>query len=278
MEIGYFVALVGGILSIFSPCSAMLLPTFFAYTATSKGKLSLMGLAFFVGLLITMVPLGMGVAWVGNILPINQETMLIIAGWVIIGLGVLTILGGGFDFGRLMPWRTKAQTSQSGPIVGSLLLGTVAGVAGFCTGPILGAILTVVMTSPSVLHGGLIMAFYALGLLLPVMILAALWRKISPNLQRKMRGRTFAIGRLKLNTSALIIGAIFIVVGIVMIVTKGFLYAPELVSTETLNAISTWAAGIEASVPNWVLPATVTAGALVVWHFVMRKIMDRPAA
>ncbi|MFC0582900.1 cytochrome c biogenesis CcdA family protein [Micrococcoides hystricis] len=267
MDAGYFVALIGGMLSIFSPCSALLLPSFFAYTATSRGKLSLMGTAFFVGLLVTMVPLGMGVAWVGNALPLTQQEMMRASGWLIIVLGLVQIFGGGFDLGRFLPWRDKAQTHQAGPMVGSFLLGTVSGVAGFCTGPILGAILTFVMNSSSVWAGAAMMAVYSLGLMLPVLVLAAFWRKLSPTFLAKLRGKTFSVGKLQLNTAALIIGLVFVSVGVLMVLTDGFLTAPELISTASIQSIWTWASGVESALPGWLMPTVLTLAALAVWFW-----------
>lgn len=265
METGYFVALIGGMLSIFSPCSALLLPSFFAYTATSKARLSLMATAFFGGLLLTMVPLGMGVAWVGAMLPMSQQEMMRASGWLIIVLGVLQIFGGGFDLGKILPWRDRAQANQAGPMVGSFLLGTVAGIAGFCTGPILGAILTFVMNSSSPWAGAGMMAVYSLGLILPVVLLAALWRKLSPSFLAKLRGKTFSVGKLQLNSAAIIIGVVFIAIGVVMLLTDGFLTSPDLISSDAIESIWAWAAGIEAAMPAWLLPVALTVLALLGW-------------
>ena len=40
MDIGYLSAFLGGLLSLLSPCSIMLLPAFFAYAFNSPGKLN----------------------------------------------------------------------------------------------------------------------------------------------------------------------------------------------------------------------------------------------
>lgn len=265
METGYFVALVGGMLSIFSPCSALLLPSFFAYTATSKARLSLMGAAFFGGLLLTMVPLGMGVAWIGGMLPMSQQEMMRASAWLIILLGLLQIFGGGFDLGKILPWRSRAQANQAGPMVGSFLLGTVAGIAGFCTGPILGAILTVVMNSSSPWAGAGMMAVYSLGLILPVLVLAALWRKLSPSFLAKLRGKSFTVGRLQLNSAAVIIGLVFIAIGVIMLLTDGFLTSPDLISSGAIESVWAWAAAVEAATPGWLLPVALTTLALLGW-------------
>ncbi|MGW3558085.1 cytochrome c biogenesis protein CcdA, partial [Streptomyces sp. NPDC000963] len=37
--IGYFAAFLGGLLALLSPCSALLLPAFFAYSIDTRAKL-----------------------------------------------------------------------------------------------------------------------------------------------------------------------------------------------------------------------------------------------
>ena len=60
MTVGYVVAFLGGILTLASPCSAFLLPSFFAYAFPSAGRLLLHTLVFYVGLVLVLVPLGQG--------------------------------------------------------------------------------------------------------------------------------------------------------------------------------------------------------------------------
>ena len=50
MTVGYVVAFLGGVLTLASPCSAFLLPSFFAYAFPSAGRLLSRTLAFYVGL------------------------------------------------------------------------------------------------------------------------------------------------------------------------------------------------------------------------------------
>ena len=56
VEVAYLAAFLGGVLSLLSPCSALLLPAFFAYAFQSRRRLSEKTVVFYVGLATTLVP------------------------------------------------------------------------------------------------------------------------------------------------------------------------------------------------------------------------------
>lgn len=173
-DVSLIAALLAGVLALLSPCSALLLPSFFAYAFASRTALVARTLVFYVGLALTLVPLGMGSATVSQLFVGHRDVLISIAGWVLIVLGALYALGGGFA----MPFAQKLQNwsnaRQGAGWVSTLILGAVYGFAGFCSGPILGAILTVAATQNSIWSGGILLAVYALGMTVPLLILAAL--------------------------------------------------------------------------------------------------------
>ncbi|MGW5817282.1 cytochrome c biogenesis protein CcdA, partial [Streptomyces noursei] len=57
-DIGYLAAFLGGALALVSPCSALLLPAFFAYSLASPGRLLARTGVFYLGLATTLVPRG----------------------------------------------------------------------------------------------------------------------------------------------------------------------------------------------------------------------------
>jgi cytochrome c biogenesis protein CcdA len=67
VEVSYPAAFLGGVLSLLSPCSALLLPAFFAYAFQSRGKLLAKTAVFYLGLATTLVPLGMGISAVSRL-------------------------------------------------------------------------------------------------------------------------------------------------------------------------------------------------------------------
>ncbi|MFB8005450.1 cytochrome c biogenesis CcdA family protein [Nocardia sp. NPDC056000] len=229
--VGFFAAFLGGLLALLSPCSALLLPSFFAYSFTSSGRLLARTGMFYLGLATTLVPLGIAGSFAGQLFSNNRELLITIGGWTIIGLGVLQILGRGFSFGFAQRAAAKqGRPERSGAVY---LLGLVYGLAGFCAGPILGSILAVAAVGGSPVEGGLLLAVYALGMAAPLFALAACWDRFDLGRRKWLRGRSFSIGRLELHTTALISGLFFILLGTVFLLFDGTSGLPGLLGAET---------------------------------------------
>ncbi|MGL3807574.1 cytochrome c biogenesis CcdA family protein [Paeniglutamicibacter sp. R2-26] len=263
MEVGFAYAVVGGMLGVFSPCNALLLPAFFANIAASRARLLSLGAVFLTGLLVTLVPLGLGLGWLGGTLSIDRGVLLTGAGWVLIGLGLVTALGGGFDFSRFIPGGRPAPAA--GSLVGTFALGAVSGIAGFCTGPVLGAILTLALTSASPARGGLLLGLYGVGMVIPILLIALLIRKTGHGSVRWMRGRRFSVGPLTFHTTSLLIGAVTIIVGCLMIFTNGMASVPELLPASWTAFMESSAQWIDSFVPAWVWTLLVGVLLMVWW-------------
>ena len=263
MEVGFAYAVIGGMLGVFSPCNALLLPAFFANIAASRAKLLSLGAVFLSGLLITLVPLGLGLGWLGGTLSIDRGVLLTGAGWVLIVLGLVTALGGGFDFSRFIPGGRPAPAA--GSLVGTFALGAVSGVAGFCTGPVLGAILTLALTSASPARGGLLLGLYGVGMVIPILLIALLIRKTGHGSVRWMRGHRFSVGPLKFHTTSLLIGAVTVLVGWLMIFTNGMASIPELLPSSWISFFEESGRWLDSVVPSWVWTLLVGVLLMVWW-------------
>src|SRR5215210_3278361 len=97
VEVSYLAAFLGGVLALLSTSSALLLPAFFAYAFQSRGKLLAKTAVFYLGLATTLVPLGMGISAVSRLVYGQRSTLILVSGAVIILLGMLQILGRGFE-------------------------------------------------------------------------------------------------------------------------------------------------------------------------------------
>ncbi|GAA5226468.1 cytochrome c biogenesis CcdA family protein [Paeniglutamicibacter antarcticus] len=284
MEAGLVFAFAGGMLGLFSPCNAMLLPAFFAHAATSSRRLPALGTAFLVGMLATLVPLGLGIGWLGGVLTVDRQGLIQVAAWIIVALGLVQILGGGFDASTLLPKRMQRNRPAKASLGGAVLLGTAAGVAGFCTGPVLGAILTLVLATGSALGGGALLISYAFGMLLPVMAIAALMRRAGGFKAGWLRGRTLHLGRFRFHTNSLIAGTVTMAVGIIMLTTGGLITMPEMISADLSARITEGASLIDAAMPSWAWTALLGALLLLWWILAVRKrmraepAMNSPAA
>jgi cytochrome c biogenesis protein CcdA len=267
-EIGVLAAFAAGVLALLSPCSALLLPSFFAYAFASPRALVVRTLVFYVGLLLTLVPLGTGVAAASALFYGHRPLLIAMAGWTIIALGVVQLLGKGFALpfaGRLQSWSAGREGSGW---VSTLVLGAVYGLAGFCSGPVLGAILTVAATQTSPWRGGALLAVYALGMAAPLLLLAAVWDRFDLGRRRWLRGRTLEWGPLRVHTTSAVAGIFFVVIGVLFLRydgTAGITGVFGMGDTVDLEfaaqrAVMEWAAGV----PGWLLPAGVLFGAAVV--------------
>lgn len=266
-EIGLLAAFAAGILALLSPCSALLLPSFFAYAFVDARALVLRTGIFYLGLLITLVPLGTGVGFASELFYGHRATLIAVAGWTIIAMGVLQLFGRGFALpfaGRLQEW-SNSRRGTGWP--STLVLGSVYGLAGFCAGPALGAILTVAATTGSPWQGGLLLAVYGLGMTAPLLLLAALWDRYDLGNRGWLRGRTLKLGRLRVHTTSALAGVFFIAIGVIFLRFDGTAGITGFLGVDTIDfefaaqeTVARWAA----AVPAWALPAAVLAGAVIV--------------
>jgi cytochrome c biogenesis protein CcdA len=218
VEVSFLASFLGGLLSLLSPCSALLLPAFFAYAFQSRGELVGRTAVFYLGLCATLVPLGMGISAVSALVYGHRSILITVSGLVIIVLGVIQVLGGGFSFRPVERLRGRVEGDS---IVATFFLGAVYGFAGFCSGPILGAVLTVAATSGSVLRGAGLLATYAAGMAAPLFLMSLLWERMDLGHRRWLRGREVSLGRFRFHSTNLLSGLMFVAIGVLFIVFEG---------------------------------------------------------
>jgi cytochrome c biogenesis protein CcdA len=277
VEASYLAAFLGGVLSLLSPCSALLLPAFFAYAFQSRKDLLLKTGVFYLGLTATLVPLGMGISAVSRIVYGQRSTLILVSGVVIIALGLLQLLGRGFEFGPFSRLRGRVRGETTGA---TFALGAVYGFAGFCSGPILGAVLTVAASSGQAIQGASLLAAYALGMAGPLFLMAALWDRFDLGDRSWLRGRELSIGRLRLHTTNLISGVMFILLGAVFIAYEGTsalsgLYE-ENGAVDLAYAAEQWANSFARRVPDVLVLAVEFAAALSLAILVYRRRRRKP--
>ena len=276
-EVGLLAAFAAGVLALLSPCSALLLPSFFAYAFASRSALMLRTAAFYAGLLLTLVPLGTGAGAASALFYGNRGLLVTVAGWAIVALGVMQIFGKSFAMpfaDRLQAWSNQQSgTAASGRAswLSTVALGAVYGLAGFCSGPVLGAILTMAATQGSPLQGGLLLAVYALGMAGPLFVLAALWDRFDLGRRAWLRGRMLHLGPLHVHTTSLVSGLLFVTIGVLFLRfdgTAGITGVLGLGDTTDLEfEAQRWIGEVTSGVPGWAVPAAVALlAALVAWH------------
>lgn len=272
-DVGYFAAFLGGLLALLSPCSALLLPAFFAYSIDSASRLLARTGIFYAGLATTLVPLGAAGSYTGRLFYRHRDALVLGAGWLIIALGVAQIIGLGFASRRIaaLSGRIRPTTALS-----VYALGAVYGLAGFCAGPILGSVLTVAAVSGSPAYGGLLLAVYALGMAVPLFVLALLWERFELGRRAWLRGRVLRLGRFELHTTTLLSGLFFVALGALFLAYDGTTALPGLLDVDQSFAVEQWAQGIGRHVPDAVLLVAVAAVVLLV--LAVRAVRRRPTA
>ena len=224
-------AFLAGLLSFLSPCCLPVLSAYFAFTFQMKPERVLVTtVAFFFGLATTMVLLGASASLVSRVLFNALPTLTLVGGLIVIAFGMLSMLGKGFSGIALLD-RPNASVVGSYVYGATFALGWTA-----CVGPILGALLTMLATQGvAVLQGAALAFIYALGLGLPLIIVATWFNRFGRGTQAMqiMRGRGFDLKlgatTLHLHTTSLISGVLMIAMGV-------------LLATGQMTELSRWAA------------------------------------
>ncbi len=216
-EISFVAAFLGGVLAIFSPCSALLLPAFFAVAFTSRVRLLLQAGLLYLGLATIFVPLGLGVSFVASLFLEQRPLVILVTGAALFAFGLYILLGGGF---ALLPGVANRLHGHQGPLA-AYATGLAYGFAGFCTGPILAAVLALAAASGQAVVGGALLAVYALGMTLPVFVLALVWDRFKIGERRFLRGRVVRVLGAELHSTSLVAGALFMALGLTFVVFQG---------------------------------------------------------
>jgi cytochrome c-type biogenesis protein len=178
-----------GVVSFISPCVLPLVPGYLSAVSglsiadmksgeRSLQKILLPAIVFCLSFTVVFVALGMTATGLGSTLQDSKGTLDKIAGAVIIALGVFFLLT---PFIPILnkEWRPDALISRAGS-GGPLVAGAAFAVAWTpCIGPTLGSILSAAATQDTVGKGGILLAFYSLGLAVPFLLTAIAFTRMT---------------------------------------------------------------------------------------------------
>jgi cytochrome c-type biogenesis protein len=209
---------LAGVLSFLSPCTLPLLPAYFAFSfQASKSNVVVMTLAFFLGLATTLTVLGATATALSLILFQNLRIITLVGGLIVIVFGVMSLFGFGFT-------GVKFQNRPEATIIGSYIYGATFSLGwSACVGPILGAILTLLATQGAgILQGALLAFIYALGLGLPLILVATFFSRVGTGTRfwQVLRGKGFTLNifgrQLFLHSTSILSGLLLISMGILL--------------------------------------------------------------
>ncbi|MFE9097861.1 cytochrome c biogenesis CcdA family protein [Streptomyces sp. NPDC007264] len=177
------VALLGGLVSFFSPCVLPLVPGYLSYvtgvTGTDlaearRGRMVAGASLFVLGFTAVFVSGGALFGFFGQTLQEHKDTLSKT-------LGVLMILMGVFFMG-LMPWLTQREfrfhNRPAAGLVGAPFLGALFGIGWTpCIGPTLASVQALAFNQASAGRGAILTVAYCLGLGVPFVLAAVAFRK-----------------------------------------------------------------------------------------------------
>jgi cytochrome c-type biogenesis protein len=177
------IALLGGLVSFFSPCVLPLVPGYLSYVTgvagtdlaeARRGRMVAGASLFVLGFTAVFVSSGALFGYFGDTLQQHKDVTSKV-------LGVLMILMGVFFMG-LMPWMTQREyrfhQRPSTGLVGAPLVGALFGIGWTpCIGPTLSSVLILSQDQGSAGRGALLTVAYCLGLGVPFVLAAVAFRK-----------------------------------------------------------------------------------------------------
>ncbi|MFE7575241.1 cytochrome c biogenesis CcdA family protein [Streptomyces sp. NPDC057521] len=177
------IALLGGLVSFFSPCVLPLVPGYLSYVTgvsgadlaeARRGRMVAGASLFVAGFTAVFVSGGALFGYFGDTLQANSGPLTKV-------LGVLMILMGAFFMG-LMPWMTQREfrihRKPVTGLVGAPLLGALFGIGWTpCLGPTLSSVSILAMNQGTAGRGAILTVAYCLGLGIPFVLAAVAFRK-----------------------------------------------------------------------------------------------------
>lgn len=181
------VALAAGLVSFFSPCVIPLLPGYVSYATglsgadlangvagTRRGRMLLGSVLFVLGFATVFVILGTATGALGRSLVEWQSQLTIVLGVLMIVLGLV--------FAGWLPLLQREWRIHSIPAVGlaaAPVIGFLFGLGWLpCTGPTLGAILTLSFYESTATRGAVLAGVYALGMGIPFILAGLAYEKM----------------------------------------------------------------------------------------------------
>jgi cytochrome c-type biogenesis protein len=178
-----------GFISFISPCVLPLVPGYLSAVSgvslveiqQGEKRLSrvlLPAIVFCLAFTVVFVALGMTATGIGTALRDSRGTLDMIAGAVIVALGVFFLLTPFVD--KLnREWRPEALISRAGS-GGPLVAGAAFAFAWTpCVGPTLGSILTAASVQGTVAKGAILLLFYSAGLAVPFLLTAVAFTRMT---------------------------------------------------------------------------------------------------
>lgn len=191
--------LLEGLISFFSPCVIPLLPLYMGYLAgnakekTKEGKIIykrkkvfLYTLFFVLGISMSFFILGLSFTVIGSFLKEYKSIIAIIGGIIIIVLGLFQLKIINFKFlQKEKKLKVNINPNKMNPVA-AFIMGFLFSFAWTpCVGPALSSVLIMASSAESMLIGNLLVLIYAIGFIIPFLILGLFTGEVLNFLKKK---------------------------------------------------------------------------------------------
>ncbi len=220
-NINMLVVFMEGVLSFFSPCVLPLIPLYMGYLAgnakyiDSEGKtiyrrttVMLHTLFFVLGISFAFFLLGFSFSAVGQFFSEYKNIFTVVGGVIILFLGLLQlgVLNLSF-FQRERRLNLKLNIKNMNPVTAFVMGFTFSFAWTPCVGPALSSVLLMASSSGSAAAGILLVLLYALGFVIPFLILGLFTAQVLEFLKRRKKVLSYAIKAG---------GALLVIIGVLM--------------------------------------------------------------
>ena len=234
-----------------------------------------MTLVFALGLATVLIPIGLGLAGLGQFASQFHTEIFIAGGLFMLLLGIFTLLGKSL----VMPFKTDSPNLKKIDALSIYQLGLFSGFASSCCLPVLAGVLTLSLISASFIQAFLLGWAYVLGMVVPLVVLALLWEKYNLAEHPIMKGRTFTMHifgkKIGLHSTSVFSGAILSLIGLLTLVAA-FTHNITATSNEQIQ-LSMWLQGTQNAIlraaqiiPDWFFLAVL----VIITLFLAKKAMQ----
>ena len=236
----FFIAFVGGVVSLFSPCSGALLPTYFSISFKQKNKILFSNIVFALGIFTISYPLILGVSYIFNLTQNFGPIIFQFIGILFFVFAILTFFASVLNTKGIKFKFFDSSNKSNFKLV--YFAGIISGLTlTSCIGPILGAIITLSSTINNDFVSFLLILTYIIGMVFPLYLTSSGMFKLEFLKTIFTKGKLFCISILDykfyLHSTNLFLAIVFLFIGWVYYFHRGSIYSISLINnlTQTKN-------------------------------------------
>lgn len=236
----FIIAFIGGVVSLFSPCSGALLPTYFAIAFKKSNKLLLSNIVFALGIFSVSYPIIIGASFIFNLTQSFGPIIFKLIGLLFFIFAIVTFFSSILKFKNFEFKFLGSKSKSSLKLV--YLAGIVSGLTlTSCVGPILGAIITLSSTINNSFISFLLVLTYIFGMVFPLFLMSSKIFKLDFLKTIFTKGRLFCINiksfKLYVHSTNIFLALIFLLLAWLYYFHQGSILSVKLFNNNAFSTI-----------------------------------------